>query len=400
MNAKSRFNISKIIKYFFIIVSLLPFIQTSYQIFNPTINNITTILKVMVVIYSTFIAICYHKKIDNLILAVFICNSYMIIPTYINNGYFIKFFGYFIDSIGLLFVIKHLNLKYGEIFLDALKIMCRIMIYLNLILLFLYPNGIYAENNGYLTTRYLLLGMDNQAVSVIIPFMIIIYAISKYQNKIKNSFFYLDIIVFLASIILIWCGNSIVGIGFFIIALFYQKIFKRKLTIKSSLYILIFLSVFIVFLQGFKIFSVFIIDFLGKDLTLSGRTTIWSNGIREWLKYPIIGHGFQVSEAFITFSNASGYVRGAHNQILNILLHGGIIYLLLFAIVFIIIHKITKKYKNNEFINILILGILSYLIMGIADTYGHQVGLYILVGVLCYCGIEIAKKGRSEDNEK
>lgn len=396
----SKFNISKFIKYFLIIFSLLPFVQTSYQIFNPTINNITTIWKAIVVIYAAFIAICYHKKIDNLLLAVFICNAYMIIPTYINHGYFVKFFGYFIDSVGLIFIIKHLSFKYKEIFLNALKIFCRLMIYINFILLILYPEGIFIESNGYFSTRYLFLGMDNQAVGMLIPFMIIIYAVAKYQNTTKTFAFFLDVIVFLASIIIIWSGNSIVSLLVFLIAIIYQKISKRKLTIKSSMLILAVLFIFIIYFQGFKLFSNFIVEVLGKDLTLSGRTTIWENGIKEWLNYPILGHGFQVSEAFVTFANISGYVRGAHNQILNILLHGGIIYLFLFIVVFCIVHKITKKYKSNEYINILILGILTSFIMGIADTYGHLVGLYLLVGVLCYTYQFVVVKKENDNYEK
>ena len=172
--------------------------------------------------------------------------------------------------------------------------------------------------------------------------------LSKYQNNTKKLIFHLDVIAFLLSILMIWSGNSIVGLMFLILAMLYQKIVKKNLTIKNSMYILAFLFVFIIFFQGFKLFSDFIVEVLGKDLTLSGRTSIWSNGIKEWLKYPLLGHGFQISEAFITFANVSDYVRGAHNQILNILLHGGIIYLILFVIVFCIIHNVTKKYKNNE----------------------------------------------------
>ena len=395
-----RFNISRLIRYCLIILSLLPFVQTSYQIFNPTINTIATIWKLLVVIWATFIQLFYYKKIDKLLLAVFICNFYMIIPTFINHGYYVKFLGYFVDSVGLLFVIKNFSYKYKDFFINSVKIFCRLMIYLNLILLILYPDGIFIENNGYLITRYLFLGMDNQAVGMLVPFMIIDYAISKYQNNTKKLIFHLDVIAFLLSILMIWSGNSIVGLMFLILAMLYQKIVKKNLTIKNSMYILAFLFVFIIFFQGFKLFSDFIVEVLGKDLTLSGRTSIWSNGIKEWLKYPLLGHGFQISEAFITFANVSDYVRGAHNQILNILLHGGIIYLILFVIVFCIIHNVTKKYKNNEYINILILGVLTIFIMGIADTYGHLVGLYLIIGLLCYTWPFVTKIGSDKNNEK
>lgn len=53
------------------------------------------------------------------------------------------------------------------------------MMYINFILLLVYPRGIYVENNGYLETRYLFLGMDNQAAILLLTFIIIIYAIEK-----------------------------------------------------------------------------------------------------------------------------------------------------------------------------------------------------------------------------
>lgn len=369
---------------FIIIFSLFPFVQNAYQLFNPTVDNITLLWKIMVVMVHAFFSIVNSKKLDRLLLVVILCSTYMIIPTFLHNGSYIKFFGYFIDSVGLLFVIRRLSHRYRYVFLSGVKNFCRLMIYINFILLIVYPQGIYISTNEYMTTRYLFLGLDNQAAILLVTFMIIIYAIEIQQSKKLRYMFWIDLSVFFISTVLIWCGTEIVGILVFIAAATFQKLTKRVITINHCIYILFALFVFVIILHGFDLFSFFIISFLGKDMTLSGRTLIWEGGIQEWLKYPFLGHGYQETEALITFSNIPGYVRGAHNQVLNFLLHGGIISVLCYVILFKTVHKAVEPFKKNKFINVLTLGVLTNFVMWTADTYGHLVGLFLLIGLLYY----------------
>lgn len=366
------------------IVSLLPFVQNAYQLFVPSIDNIVLVWKILIVAFHAFLSIANRRKTDRLLLAVILCNVYMIIPTFLNDGYYIKFFGYFIDSVGLIFVIRRLAYRYQDELLSGVKIFCRIMIYINFILLIIFPQGVYVINNGYITTRYLFLGLDNQAAILLITFMIIIYAIERRQCNKLRFMFWLDFFAFFVSTVLIWCGTEIVGILVFVLAMIYQKVTKRVVSINHCIYILFGLFAFVILFHGFSLFSGFIVSFLGKDMTLSGRTLIWSNGIQEWLKYPLLGHGYQDTEALITFGNIQGYVRGAHNQVLSFLLHGGVVFVLLYVILFKTAHKAVYLLKKNNFTNLLTLGILTNFVMWTADTYGHLVGMYLLIGLLYY----------------
>lgn len=379
--SNNRFNIKSIIRNIFIVLCLFPFIQTSYNIFNPTYNNIILVYKLILLAISSGYILFKEKTVDKFLIIIFLCNFYMLLPTFLNHGNYMKFLGYFIDSVGLVFMIKYLIKRFKNDIFSGVEFFCRLMIYMNFILLLIYPDGVFTENNGFLVTRYLLLGMDNQASILLISFMIIILACNK--NK-KSLVLKVDSFIFLLSMILVWCANSIVGILVFIGALFYQKISNKKITIKTCVRILAFMFVFVILLQGFNLFSVFIVKFLGKDMTLSGRTMIWAEGIKEWLKYPILGHGYQASEAFVRFSNIAGYVRGAHNQVLNILLHGGLLFLLGFYYMFSYLDKCIKKYKDNRVINLMVLGVLVNFIMWSADTYGHMVSIYLLISMLYY----------------
>lgn len=369
---------------FITIVSLLPFVQNAYQLFIPSIDNIVLGCKILIVAFHAFLSIVNHRKVDRLLLAIILCNTYMIIPTFLHDGYYIKFFGYFIDSVGLIFVIRRLAYQYQDGFLSGVKIFCRIILYINFILLVIFPQGVFVSNNGYTTTRYIFLGLDNQAAILLITFMIIIYAIERQQCSKLRFMFWLDFLVFFVSTVLIWCGTEIVGILVFVSAMIYQKVTKRVISINHCTYILFGLFAFVVLFHGFSLFSGFIVSFLGKDMTLSGRTLIWSNGIQEWLKYPLFGHGYQETEALITFENIRGYVRGAHNQVLSFLLHGGVLFVLLFVSILRIVHKAVYLVRKNVFTNLLTLGILTNFVMWTADTYGHLVGMYLLIGLLYY----------------
>lgn len=380
LNVSAKINYQKII----IVLCLFPFVQNAFQLFVPSFEKINLLWKILVVTLYVALTLFKSKKIDKLLYTAILCNMYMIIPTFLHDGSYTKFFGYFIDSVGLLFVLNRMS--YKPMFLSGVKLFCRIMLYINFILLIIYPQGIYVEDNGYLATRYLFLGMDNQAAILLVTFMIIIYAIEKRQSDRLRSVFWVDFTVFIISTILIWCGTEIVGVLIYIGALIFQKRTKRVITINHCIYILFALFVFVVVINGFDIFSFFVVSFLKKDMTLSGRTLIWIEGIKEWLKYPILGHGYQETEALISFSNIQGYVRGAHNQILNFLLHGGVLSAFCYVFLFRTVHNFIVFFKENKFVNTLTLGILTNFVMWTADTYGHLVGSYLLLGLLYYEG--------------
>ncbi len=367
-----------------VIISFLPFIQTCFHLFNATVDNFSLILKIIIIFVHSLLLILSRCKFDSLLLAVVICNAYMLIPTLLNDGYLIKFYGYFLDGVGTIIVIKSFTERNTKNFLFGVKYFCRLMIYINLILLLIYPNGLYSYDNGYIVTRYIFLGMDNQAAIIILTFMVIIYAIEKRQTNSHSLLFAIDIFVFFLSNILIWCATAIVAILVFLFFLLQQKFSRRKITIGHCVFLLFALFIVVVLLKVFVLFETFIVDVLGKSMTLSGRTTIWEYGIEEWLKNPLLGHGYQESEALIEIN--STYQRGAHNQILNFLLHGGIISILCYLFIFFVVNKAVRANKNDPFVIILILGVLANFVMWTADTYGHLVGMYLLLGLLYYQG--------------
>ena len=91
-----------------------------------------------------------------------------------------------------------------------------------------------------------------------------------------------------------------------------------------------------------------ILDYLGKGLTLSGRTEIWGWALSYIVESPIIGWGYSLDRARNTFFWRIG-VSAAHSHLLDVLLQGGAIALIIYLAIYVISQRNSlKKYKKTK----------------------------------------------------
>ena len=79
------------------------------------------------------------------------------------------------------------------------------------------------------------------------------------------------------------------------------------------------------------------LDFLGKEITLTGRIYIWASALKKIHVAPIIGYGYGEP----SFNH---YV--AHNQILELLVNGGAVLLIIFYVIYIYIGIRERRFSN------------------------------------------------------
>jgi exopolysaccharide production protein ExoQ len=176
------------------------------------------------------------------------------------------------------------------------------------------------------------------------------------------------LISFILAIGLLYGSRSITSyIVFFLILFFYHYIqvirwpLKFSLHYSSFLFLVFSITSYITYLNIEKIIS-----FLGRDYTLTGRTTIWDVSINMALKKPWMGYGF--SAFWLGDEGPSTYVwrslnypaAHSHNGFLDLWLNIGVIGVVLFFLVFsrAIYFSFTfyKKFGNDTFLwNILFL---------------------------------------------
>jgi exopolysaccharide production protein ExoQ len=97
-----------------------------------------------------------------------------------------------------------------------------------------------------------------------------------------------------------------------------------------------------------------ILSFFGRDLTLTGRTQVWSVVMQSIYKRPVIGYGYYAFWLGMTGESANAILQThwffgyAHNGMLEILLQLGLVGLLLFLITLSQAIKSTSIYLRYE----------------------------------------------------
>ena len=140
---------------------------------------------------------------------------------------------------------------------------------------------------------------------------------------------------------------------------------------------------FLVFSESFFLTDIWLefTDMLGKDSTLTSRTTIWEKAIEIFQGRPWIGAGRGVALRYI---NSMGYVHTiyeAHNFILEILMEGGIICLTLYAALFI--RAVRLLDMNNTKHRIVFISLVVLLINGLTESNVNNYLVVATLGVAC-----------------
>ena len=222
------------------------------------------------------------------------------------------------------------------------------LIYLNTILLILYPEGLWIDENwvGRGSQIRYLFGNYNQT-GIVCLLGITTHAIYTFQTKKGYINLYILIAVSLFSVLFVGSMTSTIGLLLLIGYILFHKLIKRPimiLIIFCTIYIMAF--IFIIWLgnsiENFSFFKDFIENTLNKDTTFSTRTTIWGNSVKEIAHSPFLGYGIQNLEWNDEHLGGSG----PHNLWLMLLLQGGIVLLIGFVSITIYAIKSALRVKT------------------------------------------------------
>jgi len=186
-------------------------------------------------------------------------------------------------------------------------------------------------------------------------------------------------------------GIALIGISIFVSYLI-NLFIKYRLTFSIFNTITIILILLISFTLAFVL--PIILENLGRDMTLTGRTLLWDWGIRAWSESPLFGWGFrgyfdstsydQIHRLFASFSNYE--VPHFHNSLIQTAVDFGIIgVIFLLSMIFYSIFALYNNSLNNH-CKYSQLGLVSLVIFLIASitmhlflNYNHFVTFFIAV---------------------
>ena len=258
-------------------------------------------------------------------------------------------------------------------FLSTLRDFCNTICILNLLLMILFPNGIATIemintkwNVVSWTDSVAFIDVDNR-LSLFFLVTIFVNAICQYYKYKKISKWFC-LIVPLVSILLAWSGTGVLAIAWlYIYMMFATKKYMAKILSSYwifAAYVVVFLA-FVIF-QKFGVFEFIIVNVLHKQMNLSNRTTIWAYYLVQIIQQPFFGFGTADGGALF---NWDGTVWYAHNQVLDILVQGGIVSLCVFLFLVIFVKKHVDRRNSNYNKGMFNAVLLAFLIVGIAEHF-------------------------------
>ncbi len=259
-----------------------------------------------------------------------------------------------------------------------------LLIYLNAILLVLFPEGLWIDPDWVGRgdpTRHLF-GNYNQIGFVC---LLGISVQAMYTLSTQKGWTNLCLLVVTSLFSVIYTGSMTSAVGLSILAMY---LLVHKFIKRPKIYLAAFIVVYILFfmlivwygnsIEEIKIATNFIEGTLSKDTSFSYRTTIWGNAVYKISQSPWIGYGVQNVEWNMTYLDGSG----PHNLWLMLLLQGGVS--LCSAFVFIVVHIVRHALKTPGYSTTLsVVSICVVFIMSLFETY-PIVPIFVLLQFVYY----------------
>lgn len=368
---KLRISLSGI--YRTLLISFILIIYLEPVVFNYMgIHRYFRILQIAGVLIGSAYAFIKRKS---LLFASLVCLffGWLFLSTYIQKGTYSKVLILFIQCYGLIICLQYWIEDYTEQVYKILYAYLFMLVFINWISVSLFETGLIQVStyaNKYVA--YYFLGVTNQMGAYILfaSCMSIIYCLIK--EKICFSAIILNLCGYF-TLLQVWSATSLLGMTFMLISLLVlsqRKILKKIFTpIKNILYILC-VHYLIVILSSGAAFSYLIVNILKKDLTFSGRRTIWEYALLQIKESPFWGYGEIQNARYITVGTAK---FNAHNIFLQISLEGGIILFLIMLGIILFCFLEVKQCKNEKIGIILTeLGIILFVMM-VAEVYSFLI---------------------------
>ena len=251
-----------------------------------------------------------------------------------------------------------------------MQIVFFVYLLINLILYIKYPFGIFPEFWGLH-----FLGIRTRFTD----YLFVLIAISILRFKNDKKFNLLCIILSVVTMFSAWISTAISGIVIAIILMFYLNKVKLKRNPNVLVMIALIIVILVTFFRIQNIFSSLIENLLHKSVRLTGRTEIWDLSYKYLKEKLLLGHGYRNDGNFVYWC---GDYWQAHNQFLQSIYDGGIIYLGLFiSLLFSAVKNCNLKFKEGI---VMISFLFGFIIMMISEIYAYYPSFYTFLAIMYY----------------
>lgn len=301
------------------------------------------------------------------------------------------------------FLVEFLLKKHPEFFIKSIYIYYNILLWMNFLCMVVKPHGFYMEGEN---PRYLI-ALDNGLILYMIPAVLLAglhrYLLPK-ERGLKEI---ITIIVAILSCFISGSATAMVSITVFIVLMVLAFVLKRTKRLKALInvkfisltYLLI--TYLVLFRNIIDLFSGFIINVLHRDPTLTSRTSLWQRGIYLLSQAPFYGLGYarDSSEYLI---EAYGRRYTSHNNILEILMRGGVVSAIAVVLLIFYVCVHTKKNRKNDITIFITCAYLALLIFYFSEVSFSSAGWTFIFGIMvnCECLIKYKEDGINKDKKE
>lgn len=384
-------------------MTMILFVPTIFN-YYVQISHLISLFANVVYMMVLFVWFCKGVKTDRWQgMLLFFCGT-IILTTAINGGNVRQTAIIWIKLFASLLIIKTFFVKYKTTAFKAMKSALFLLVFVNLISMFLRPNGVirigYYVNNWYsYSVPWWVFGYKNS----MFPWLFITNLLAQVdliKNRSENKKNYYNYVIIFTTLITAFISESsttIISICLLSLYVFISKLivqFKKMLNMPVILVFYIILTIILVTASQNIIFE-FISGIFGKDATFTGRTDAWEAAISVIKLSPIIGYGMLDVDTFREMLGAFAFVS-AHNTVLQTLIEGGFILLIEFFVFFVFLgNKINKRVKDNDKIKILMLwSILTLCIQMSFEAYTDSLLLWRILTIMFYL-LDLTEKEES-----
>ena len=273
-----------------------------------------------------------ERKPSPVVYIIVIIQSYLITNTLIQGGEVRTIIR---DSFYIIAVVLLYDLfASDELFVKSQLICFETLIYINLITIILYPDGLYQARNE-VTTQFIwdasknwFLGFYNTYTQFFIPGLTFSF-IYAYQTKRKARLIALLCAV-TASLLLVKSGGNLVSIFIMVLSFVFLKNFTRFFNYLNYWLVQIVFYVGIIVYKLQDIFDWLVNGVLHKQNSLDDRIILWGRIIQSVRERIVYGYGYENSNYRVIKYGVGAWARYAHNSLLEMMYQGGLIYLFLF----------------------------------------------------------------------
>lgn len=301
---------------------------------------------------------------------------YCCVSTYLGGyGDTNKIFIFSGSSIAFAMIFYILKKEYFKLAIQALLSVYMVLIVFSFFWLYKYVGFVINIEEHFseeeLQFAYFL-SSSNGSASYFIPAMTMA-VLNLYISGKRNLLSWITIFFTYCSGLIIWSATSLVAetvLLLYALCVFFDKtyVIKRFLRPKILVILCLCISVGITFFKIQYLFEFIIVDILHKDLTMTGRTTIWDNGFNAFFSSTITGIG-----------NINDIVRTCDNCYAQLLGDSGLIGFFIFTSMMVFVYKSLTKSVNGEVVFLFLITYALLLLMFVAESWSQFFGLYVLL---------------------